>query len=140
MAVAFLWFEPALLILLQVPNSTYHGTFEYFRVILIGIPFMMAYNLEAGLLQSIGNSKTPLFFLLFSSILNVFLDILFLKPMAMGIQGAAISTVLSQGISAFSGWFTFGEIILFCTLPEKNFMFLRDLSGICMQQDLVWRL
>lgn len=103
MTVAFLWFEPSLLTILKVPKATYNGAFEYFKVILIGIPFMMAYNLEAGLLQSIGNSKTPLLFLLFSSVLNVFLDILFLKPMAMGIQGAAIATVLSQGISALFG-------------------------------------
>ena len=66
----------------------------------------MAYNLESALLQSMGNSVTPLCFLLFSSFLNVGLDFFFIgNPLNLGVQGAAAATVLSQGISAALGGF-----------------------------------
>lgn len=61
----------------------------------------MAYNMEAAMLQAVGNSMTPLLFLLFSSVLNISLDYVFMAPLAMGIGGAAFATVLSQGVSAF---------------------------------------
>ncbi len=60
---------------------------------------MFAYNLCAGLLRAIGNSMMPLIFLIISSVLNVGLDILFITQFQMGIRGAAVATVISQGIS-----------------------------------------
>ena len=76
----------------------------------------MIYNLEAGLLQAVGNSLTPLCLLLFSSVLNVGLDILFMGSLAMGVRGAAIATVLAQGVSAVLG---FGYIL--AKYPELRF-------------------
>ena len=73
---------------------------DYLSVILIGIPLTMAYNLEAALLQAVGNSRTPLILLLISSALNIALDVLFLGPLHMGVGGAAIATILAQGVSA----------------------------------------
>ena len=100
MSIFLLCKEP-LLILLQVPEETMAGAMEYLTIILIGIPFTMAYNMEAAMLQAVGNSMTPLLFLLFSSVLNISLDYVFMAPLAMGIGGAAFATVLSQGVSAF---------------------------------------
>ena len=100
MSIFLLCKEP-LLILLQVPEETMAGAMEYLTIILIGIPFTMAYNMEAAMLQAVGNSMTPLLFLLFSSVLNISLDYAFMAPLAMGIGGAAFATVLSQGVSAF---------------------------------------
>ena len=60
----------------------------------------MAYNMEAALLRAIGNSLTPLYFLLFSTVLNIGLDILFIVPFHIGVAGAAWATVLSQLLSA----------------------------------------
>ena len=96
MSIFLLCKEP-LLILLQVPEETMAGAMEYLTIILIGIPFTMAYNMEAAMLQAVGNSMTPLLFLLFSSVLNISLDYAFMAPLAMGIGGAAFATVLSQG-------------------------------------------
>ena len=76
----------------------------------------MAYNLEAGLLQAVGNSTTPLLFLLFSSALNVGLDFLFMGPLHMGVQGAASATILSQGISA-----GLGLVYIIVTYRELSF-------------------
>lgn len=69
-------------------------------MITIFVGVMFAYNLCAGLLRAIGNSVMPLVFLLISSVLNVGLDLLFITQFNMGIQGAAIATVIAQGVSA----------------------------------------
>lgn len=105
MTVCFLGFRTPLMSALQVPEDTIAGALSYLTIILAGIPFTMAYNLEAGLLQAVGNSRTPLYFLLFSSILNVILDLLFMGPLGLGVQGAAAATILSQAISAVLGLF-----------------------------------
>lgn len=103
MTAGFLVFQPALLAVLQVPEELMMGASGYLTIILAGIPLTMLYNLEASLLQAVGNSATPLKFLIFSSVLNVALDFLFMKSFAMGVQGAAAATILAQGISAFIG-------------------------------------
>ena len=61
---------------------------------------MFAYNLCSGLLRAIGNSFMPLVFLIFSSLVNIVLDLLFIRTFGMGVRGAAIATVIAQGISA----------------------------------------
>lgn len=116
MTAGFLLFRDPLLAVLQVPEELWEGASGYLTIILAGIPLTMAYNLEASLLQAVGNSATPLKFLLFSSVLNVALDFLFMKPLSMGVQGAAAATVLAQGISAFSG-----GIYIICKYPQLRF-------------------
>ncbi len=103
MMSGFLLLEIPLLRAMQVPSSVFDGAVQYLTIILAAIPFTMCYNLESGLLQSVGNSITPLCFLLFSSVLNVVLDLLFMGPFGMGIRGAAIATAASQAISAILG-------------------------------------
>lgn len=103
LTTAFMIFRRPLLTLLQVPADTMDGALAYLTVILAGIPLTMAYNLESSLLRSIGNSVTPLIFLVFSSVLNVILDYLFMGPLSLGVQGAAIATITAQGISAVLG-------------------------------------
>lgn len=103
MTVGFLVCEEALLAALQVPETTQQGAGQYLAIILAGILLTMVYNLEASLLQAVGNSRTPLLFLVFSSVLNIFLDILFMGSFRLGIKGAASATILSQGISAVLG-------------------------------------
>lgn len=76
----------ALLTVLQVPAQAWGGASAYLTVILLGIPLTMLYNMEAALLRAVGNSVTPLLFLLFSSVLNVGLDAAFMGPLAQGIS------------------------------------------------------
>ena len=64
-----------------------------------GIPFTFLYNLLSGWLRSLGDSKTPLFFLVLSSVLNVILDLAFILIFKLGVLGASLATVLSQAIS-----------------------------------------
>ena len=90
---------------MQIPADIRDGTLCYLTVILAGIPLSMAYNLESNMMQSVGNSVTPLLFLLFSCMLNVVLDYLFMGPLGLGVGGAAAATIFSQGISALLGLF-----------------------------------
>lgn len=88
-----------LLELLNTPVDIIQEAYSYISVIVLFIIVMFAYNLCAGLMRAIGNSFMPLIFLIVSSIFNIILDILFITQLNMGIQGAAIATVISQGIS-----------------------------------------
>ena len=106
----------ALLQALQVPAEVWDGAAAYLTVILLGIPLTMLYNMEAALLRAVGNSVTPLLFLLFSSVLNVGLDAAFMGPLGMGVRGAAVATVLAQGISA-----VLGAVYLVRNYPELHF-------------------
>ena len=103
LTIVFLGIRRPLLGWLQVPAETLDGALQYLTVILAGIPLTMAYNLESAMLQSVGDSMLPLRLLLFSSVLNIGLDFLFMGPLGLGVRGAAIATVASQGISAGLG-------------------------------------
>ena len=106
LTVVFVGVRRPLLVLLQVPQATMDGALAYLTLILLGIPLTMAYNMEAALLRAIGNSLTPLYFLLFSTVLNIGLDIAFMGPLQLGVGGAAAATVVAQGISAvLCGWY-----------------------------------
>ena len=88
-----------LLQLLDTPAEILEDAYRYISVIDLGVLVMFLYNLCAGLLRAIGNSVMPLVFLLISSGLNVVLDLWFIAGLGMGVQGAAVATVIAQGIS-----------------------------------------
>ncbi len=89
-----------LLELLQTPIDIIDESYSYIFIVTIFVGVMFAYNLLAGLLRAIGNSVMPLAFLIVSSLINVVLDIVFITQFHMGITGAAVATVIAQGISA----------------------------------------
>ena len=88
-----------LLELLDTPAEILEDAYRYIIIIDLGVIVMFAYNLCAGLLRAIGNSVMPLVFLLLSSALNVVLDLWFIAGMGMGVAGAAVATVIAQGVS-----------------------------------------
>ena len=88
-----------LLELLDTPVEIFEDAYRYIIIIDYGVFIMFAYNLCAGLLRAIGNSFMPLVFLLLSSGLNILLDLLFIARMGMGVQGAAVATVIGQVVS-----------------------------------------
>ena len=97
-AAGFFGLRP-LLQLLDTPAEILEDAYRYIIVIDLGVLVMFLYNLCAGLLRAIGNSVMPLVFLLISSGLNVALDLWFIAGLGMGVQGAAVATVIAQGIS-----------------------------------------
>ena len=84
---------------INTPNDIMEGAYSYIFVIFLGIPVTYLYNLLAGIIRSLGDSKTPLMFLIMSSIINIILDLVFIIVFNMGVSGAAWATVISQGVS-----------------------------------------
>ena len=98
-AAAFLLIDP-ILRLLQVPSEIYPMLRIYLLIIFGGIPLTFLYNFYAALLRAVGDSVTPLWFLGISVVLNIGLDLLFILVFDMGVGGAALATVMAQGVSA----------------------------------------
>lgn len=93
-------FSHEILYLMQIPSDIYEEAYEYMFIVLLGTGATVFYNMISNMLRALGDSKTPLYFLVFSSILNIFLDLLFILPLHMGVSGAAWATILSQFLSA----------------------------------------
>ena len=91
---------PTLLHLMNTPEDIYDDAYTYIKIICIGIFANVAYNYLASCLRAIGNSKLPLYTLVFSAILNIILDLFFIRNLNMGVAGAALATVIAQGVSA----------------------------------------
>lgn len=89
-----------LLLLMNTPEDIFADAYTYSMLICSGVVACIFYNLFSSLLRAIGNSKVPLFFLVFSACLNVVLDLLLILCFHMGVAGAAIATNISQGVSA----------------------------------------
>ena len=85
---------------MQTPEAIFEGAYTYLVVIFLGIPCSFFYNLLASVIRALGDSNTPFYFLVFSTILNVVLDLLFILVFNWGVGGAAFATVVSQGVSA----------------------------------------
>ena len=96
---AFVFIDP-ILKLLQVPADIYVMQRLYLLVIFAGIPFTFLYNFYAALLRAVGDSVTPLWFLGVSVVLNIGLDLFFILGTGMGVDGAALATVIAQAVSA----------------------------------------
>ena len=89
----------ALLRLMQTPDSIYKDAYTYIFIIFLGIPATLLYNVPANISRALGDSKIPLYFLLFSAFMNVILDLIFVCIFHMGVSGTAIATVISQALS-----------------------------------------
>lgn len=85
--------------LLNTTSDTFHDACSYLRIIYLGIPAMLLYNLLASSLRAVGDSRTPLLLLICSSLLNIVLDFAFILGLKWDVAGAAIATVLAQTIS-----------------------------------------
>jgi len=88
-----------LLVILKTPDEILQLTYDYIFIITMFAGISFAYNLSSGLLRSIGNSISPLVFLVIASIINIILDIVFVVGLDYGIKGAAIATIIAQSVS-----------------------------------------
>ncbi len=88
-----------ILIWMKNPEETFGYAYDYLIWVYLAIPATMMYNLLAGVIRSLGDSRTPLLFLIFSSGLNVVLDLVFILVFHMGVTGASVATAVSQLIS-----------------------------------------
>lgn len=94
-----LLFVPQLLVWMKTPPSVLPESLTYFRIYFAGVSTVIMYNICMSIMRALGDSVHPLYYLIFSSILNVVLDLLFVAVFHWGVGGAAIATVISQGLS-----------------------------------------
>ena len=93
-------FSRSMMSTLQTPADILDDAVLYFRVYFVGFPFLFMYNILSTMFNSIGESKIPLGLLIFSSILNIFMDLWMVAGLDLGVFGAALATLIAQGISA----------------------------------------
>lgn len=89
-------FSKPLLLLIQVPDSILDMSATYLRIIFAGLVFTFLYNIYASMLRSVGDAKTPIYFIIISCVMNVCLDIVFVIHGKMGVEGVAYATVISE--------------------------------------------
>lgn len=114
---------------MQTPEAIYEAAYDYMFVILLGTGATIFYNMISNMLRALGDSRTPVIFLVASSLGNVVLDILFIVPLRMGVAGAAWATVLSQLISA-----------VLCTIVGvRNYPVMRQRLSSFRMNRMEWR-
>ena len=91
--------------IMQTPENIFDGAYAYLLVTFIGVPCTFLYNLLSSIIRALGDSKTPFWFLLFATVLNVLLDLVCILILDWGVFGAGIATVISQGVSALLCYF-----------------------------------
>ncbi len=99
----------AILTALNTPQNILEDAVLYLRIYFVGLPFLFMYNILSSIFNALGNSRTPLKLLIFSSLLNIVLDLVAVKIFSLGVAGVAIATVFAQGLSA---------VISFCLLMK----------------------
>ncbi len=129
MTVITVVFCRPILEVMQTPENIIDGAYVYIVIIFAGIPATYLYNLVAGIIRSMGDSKTPVVFLVIASVLNIGLDLLFIIGTPLGVAGAALATVISQAVSGVAcliySWKKFE--ILHPNADE------RKINGACMK-------
>ena len=93
-------FTPVILKWMNTPTDVLPQSIEYFRFYFCGAVFTVMYNIFVGILQAVGDSRHPLYYLIFSSVVNVTLDLILVGGFRLGVGAAALATTISQGISA----------------------------------------
>lgn len=133
LTVVTIVFCKPLLDLMKTPGDTYKYAYDYIIIIFMGIPITVFYNMMSGVLRALGDSKTPLIYLLISSGLNIVFDLVFILVFEAGVRGAAAATVLSQLISGvFCFRYMKGLKLLSYESDEKTFdlLLMRNIAAV----------
>ncbi len=88
--------------LMRTPANIINGSYDYIIIIFLGIPVVFLYNMTAAILRSLGDSKTPVVFLVLAAVMNIFLDVFCIVILPMGVAGAAVATVVSQAVAGLA--------------------------------------
>ena len=121
-------FSPIILEMMGTPEEVMPNSVTYFRIFFAGSLFNLTYNMAAGILRAVGDSKNPLYFLAASSITNIILDIVFVVIGGMGVEGVAIATVIAQALSM---------VLCLRTLSKTDDIYHLDLKKIFLNKSMV---
>ena len=121
---------PSLLRLLRVPDGIIGDSIIYMRTTCVGILGIALYNGVSAILRALGDSRTPLYFLILSSLVNVALDLFFVITCQAGVFGVALATIISQAISAAAAlWYAYAKVSYFRLTAEE----------LSPHRDIIWR-
>ena len=138
MMVGFL-FSENLLNLIHTPDLIFMDSTVYLDIYMLGLPFLFFYNVSNGIFSALGDSKTPFYFLAFSSCSNILVDYLFVKYLKMGVAGVAWATFLCQGVSCILAcWVVFDRLRKIKTKKVEWFSFslLKRIVNIALPSTL----
>lgn len=138
MMVGFL-FSENLLNLIHTPDLIFMDSTLYLDIYMLGLPFLFFYNVSNGIFSALGDSKTPFYFLAFSSCSNILVDYLFVRYLKMGVAGVAWATFLCQGVSCILAcWVVFDRLRKIKTIKVKWFSFslLKRIVNIALPSTL----
>lgn len=107
-------FSRYFLVWMSTPSELIELSTEYLEIYFLGLPFSMIYNFGAALLRATGDSKRPFYFLMFSGLINVLMNLLFVIVFHLDVVGVALATIISQGISA--------TLVVICLSRNKGFL------------------
>lgn len=127
-----LYMKP-ILIAMKVPAEIMTDTYNFIFTLTLGLVMIVSYNLLAGFIRALGDSKTPLYFLIFSSVLNILLNLLFIYVMKMGIIGSALGTLVSMTVSVVLCVFYINRKFPILRLRKEDWKYNHDF----MKQHLV---
>lgn len=114
---------------MQTPDNIFQGAYWYLLITFLGVPCTFFYNLFSCIIRALGDSKTPFWFLLFSTVLNIVLDLFCILVLGWGVAGAGIATVFSQGLSALLCYiYMYRKFDILKTEPEDR-RFRKDLAS-----------
>lgn len=138
MMVGFL-FSENLLNLIHTPDLIFMDSTVYLDIYMLGLPFLFFYNVSNGIFSALGDSKTPFYFLAFSSCSNILVDYLFVRYLKMGVAGVAWATFLCQGVSCILAcWVVFNRLRKIKTKKVEWFSFslLKRIVNIALPSTL----
>ena len=130
MTIVTVIFCMPILELMRTPENIIDGAYRYIVIIFWGIPVTYLYNLVSGIIRSMGDSRTPVVFLVIAAVINIGLDLFFIVVLGTGVEGAAWATVISQLISCI--------LVLWCLYKSEGSYQLRfsklQIKGVYLKQ------
>lgn len=121
--------SPWLLKVMGTPDNVMEHSVLYLKIYFLGIIFVMIYNMCAGILRAVGDSKNPLYVLIMTSVINIVLDLLFVVVIPMGVSGVAVATLIAQAISAVA------VLIMLIKTKAEYRLILKDIR---IRKDILW--
>lgn len=124
--IVSLMFIDNILALFNMPQQLIEDSKSYLIIILVGLLFTYVYNLGTALLRAIGDSKRALYFLIISSVINIFLDLIFVINLNLGVKGVALATIIAQGVSAILVVIYISKKVTFIKFTIKDIKFKKE--------------
>lgn len=117
-----------IMIALKTPSNILQDATTYLNIYFLGLPFLFMYNILSAMFNALGRSRIPLGLLIFSSVLNILLDVYMVCTLRLGVAGVAWATLIAQGISAFSAFLIFLHTLKSYKIPESYQFSLSELQ------------